>query len=170
MCCDNILYVWNGSSLCWNRTSLCQTEQSCKGLLLGPMRKVARFRGPQSHIVCSSHFFPPLEIFYDTVSVLTRLFKKLLQLPNFLLACKSLIPFHHFSEHRSSAYFCPLSSALTNLYFSLTLSIPLSPSPLLSLTPVWDLAPHRLSLCSLFVLQGQAAAPSLPRSLASKPW
>lgn len=31
--------------------------KSHKGLLLGPVRKVARFRGPQSHIVWSSRCF-----------------------------------------------------------------------------------------------------------------
>lgn len=85
------------------------------------MREVARFTGPQSHIVRSSSFFPPVEIFYDMVSVLTRLSRKLLHLPNFL-DCRSLIPFHHFTEHRSSVSRPSSSSGFHNLYFLFFLS------------------------------------------------
>lgn len=110
------------------------------------MRKVARFTGPQSHIVHSSSFFPPVEIFYDMVSVLTRLSRKLLQLPNFL-DCRSLIPFHHFTEHCSSVSRPSSSSCFHNLYFFLSVSC----------TSLQCETQHHTdsSLCSLFVLAGQ---------------
>lgn len=110
------------------------------------MRKVARFTGPQSHIVRSSSFFPPVEIFYDMVSVLTRLSRKLLQLPNFL-DCRSLIPFHHFTEHRSSVSRPSSSSGFHNLFSFFSLSC----------ASLQCETQHHTgsSLCSLFVLAGQ---------------
>ncbi len=58
MCCNNKPHVWNGSSLGWNHASMRREWQSYKGLLLRPMRKVARFRGPQSNVMWSSRVFP----------------------------------------------------------------------------------------------------------------
>lgn len=140
MCCGNFLHVWNGLSQCRNHTSLRAVWQSYKGLLSGPMRKVARFRGPQSDIVWSSRVFP-LWKYFMTWSQFWQGYPK--SYYNYLTFWTVRLSFHSIISLRAAP---PSPSVLYHLP-SQAFIFP----PLLSLTPVWDLAPHRLfmkSVCS----------------------
>lgn len=155
MCCINRPYVWNGTCLRWNHTSLRQTKQrksSIRVYCWGPWET-------HSHIVWSACFFPP-------PWKLTKLSKKIFIFFfwSAILSFHSIIPSSIAPTSQSVLY-----HLLSQTFISLFLSLCLSHLPSVRRSSV------RLSTTQALFMQtvctaGQSCtvAVSLPCSLGSK--
>lgn len=153
----SVVYLISGMDhVCAEITPLCVKQSTVKVLersFVGAHEK-SRMLQLTTVTYCVGLSLPPPSgnILWHGLSF-DKAFQKAITRTKLFLHYKSLIPFHHFAVHCCYIYLCLiiLWKAFVSLFFSL-----------LPLTSVWDLAPHRGALCSLFVLQDQASALSRP--------
>lgn len=161
----SVVYLISGMDhVCAEITPLCVKQSTVKVLersFVGAHEKSRMLQlTTVTYCVGLSLFSPPLEIFYDMVSVLTRLSKKLLQEPNFF--CTISLLFH---------FIISLCIAVTATSVSSFFEKPLCFSLLLSSAPHFSV---RLSTTQGCFMQSVCSAgpsvSSIPALLVSEVW